>query len=142
MAAVQKCTCFTLRKAARAVTQVYDEILRPTGLRSTQFSLLMVVRGSRKVSMTDLADRAVMDRTTLKRNLELLEKEGLVRIQSGADARVREVTLTPAAEKKLAEALPYWIKAHTRVMDKLGEGRSGRLLNDLSAAIAAAQPGS
>jgi DNA-binding MarR family transcriptional regulator len=140
MAAVQKCTCFTLRKAARAVTQVYDEILRPTGLRSTQFSLLMAVRGCGKVSMTDLADRAVMDRTTLKRNLELLEKEGLVRIQSGADARVREVTLAPAAEKKLAEALPYWIKAHTRVMDKLGEGRSGRLLNDLSAAIAAAQP--
>jgi DNA-binding MarR family transcriptional regulator len=142
MAAVQKCTCFNLRKAARAVTQLYDEILRPTGLRSTQFSLLMVVRGAGKVSITDLADRAVMDRTTLKRNLELLAGEGLVRIQSGADARVREVTLTPAAEKRLAQALPYWIKAHTQVIEKLGVGRADRLLNDLGAAIVAAQPGS
>src|SRR4051812_38930012 len=99
MAAVQRCTCFNLRKAARAVTQLYDEVMRPTGLRATQFSLLSVVWIAGRISITALAEAAVMDRTTLKRNLELLERAGLVRIQPGEDARVREVSLTPAAEK-------------------------------------------
>jgi DNA-binding MarR family transcriptional regulator len=140
MAAVQQCTCFSLRKAARAVTQLYDELLRPTGLRATQFSLLTVIHIARRINITDLAQAAVMDRTTLKRNLELLEREGLVRIQPGEDARVREVTLTAAAQKKLAAALPYWTKAQNHINRKLGPARSGQLLSNLSAAIGAAEP--
>src|SRR5688572_31775668 len=85
-AAVQCCTCFNLRKAARAVTQLYDDILRPSGLRATQFSLLMLIRGAGRLQLTELAEAAVMDRTTLKRNLALLEREGLVRIEPGDDA--------------------------------------------------------
>jgi DNA-binding MarR family transcriptional regulator len=140
LAALRKCTCFNLRKAARAVTQLYDDFMRPSGLRATQFSLLTVVRGAGKISMTELAELAVMDRTTLKRNLELLAREGLVRIQSGEDARVREVTLTPAALKKLATALPLWEEAQAQVIGRLGQVRADRLLSDLSAAVAAAQP--
>jgi DNA-binding MarR family transcriptional regulator len=83
-----------------------------------------------------------MDRTTLKRNLELLEREGLVKIQAGEDARVREVTLTPAAQKKLVVALPYWAKAQAHVTNKLGQVRTDRLLTDLTAAITAVQPDS
>jgi DNA-binding MarR family transcriptional regulator len=139
----RNCVCFNLRKAARAVTQVYDDILRPTGLRATQHSLLYVIQLSGTVSVSTLAERAVMDRTTLARNLDLLEREGLVRIQAGAeDARVREVSLTPAAKKKLAAALPYWEKAQAQVTGKLGTGRSGQLLSDLVATVAAAEPGS
>ena len=140
-AAVQRCTCFNLRKAARAITQLYDEFLRPSGLRATQFSLLTVIREVGTVSMTELAEAAVMDRTTLKRNLELLEREGLVRIQAGSDARVREVMLTAAAQQKLAEALPYWAKAQAYVTAKLGSGRAEQLLSNLGAAVRAAQPG-
>jgi DNA-binding MarR family transcriptional regulator len=136
----RNCVCFNLRKAARAVTQVYDEILRPTGLRATQHSLLRVLQVAGTVSVTKLAEVAVMDRTTLARNLDLLEREGLVRVQSGADARVREVALTDAAHKRLAAALPYWEKAQAQVTNSLGSGRSDRLLSDLSAAISAAQP--
>jgi len=139
LAAVQRCTCFNLRKAARAVTQLYDEFMRPTGLRATQFSLLTVIRIAGKISITALAQEAVMDRTTLKRNLELLEREGLVRIQPGDDARVREVSLTAAAQKKLAAALPYWTRAQNHVTRKLGPARSDQLLSNLSAAIGAAQ---
>lgn len=135
---VRNCTCFNLRKAARAVTQLYDDILRPTGLRITQFSLLAVIHFAGKATISDLAEMAVMDRTTLKRNLELLEREGLVRIRPGTDARVREVTLTRAAEAKLAAALPYWAKAQGRITAGLGKGRGDRLLADLSAAVAAA----
>jgi DNA-binding MarR family transcriptional regulator len=138
----RNCVCFNLRKAARAVTQVYDEILRPTGLRATQHSLLQVLQLAGTMSVSQLAELAVMDRTTLARNLDLLEREGLVRIRPGAeDARVREVTLTPAAKKKLAAALPYWEKAQAQVTGKLGTGRSDQLLSDLFATVAAAEPG-
>jgi DNA-binding MarR family transcriptional regulator len=136
----RNCVCFNLRKAARAVTQVYDDVLRPTGLRATQHSLLHVIRLFGTVSISALAERAVMDRTTLARNLDLLEREGLVRIQSGEqDARVREVTLTEAAKKKLAAALPYWEKAQAQVTEKLGKGRSDQLLSDLFATVAATE---
>jgi DNA-binding MarR family transcriptional regulator len=134
-AAVLRCTCFNLRKAARAVTQMYDEFLRPSGIRCTQFSLLMLIRGMGPIRISDLAEKAVMDRTTLKRNLELLQQDGLVRVTAGADARVREVSLTAAAEKRLAEALPLWQRAQTHITAQLGATRSDRLLGDLAAAI-------
>jgi DNA-binding MarR family transcriptional regulator len=140
LAAVQRCTCFNLRKAARAVTQYYDEVLRPSGLRTTQFSLLMVLRAAGPLRLTDLAEQAVMDRTTLKRNLELLQRERLVRIQPGADARVREVSLTDAARRRLDAALPLWEQAHAEVTGRLGRARQERLLADLSAAVEAARP--
>lgn len=138
-AAVLKCTCFNLRKAARAVTQMYDEFLRPSGVRATQFSLLMLVRGRGPIRISELAEEAVMDRTTLKRNLELLEREGLVRIRPGADARVREVSLTAAAEQRLADALPLWRRAQAHVTRELGPGRADRLLSDLAAAVSTAE---
>jgi DNA-binding MarR family transcriptional regulator len=137
---LRNCMCFNLRQAARAVTQVYDDALRPTGLRATQHSLLRVIEAVETVSVSNLAEMAVMDRTTLARNLELLKQEGLVRIRPGADARVREVSLTPVARKKLAEALPYWAKAQTRLTGRLGKSRSDQLLSDLTAAIDATRP--
>lgn len=133
------CTCFNLRKATRAITQLYDDVLRPTGLRATQFSLLTVIWTMRKVSITGLAEEAVTDRTTLARNLDLLEKQGLVRIQPGEDARVREVSLTPAGRDRLATAYPYWKQAQARVTRDLGAVRVNRLLADLSATVAATQ---
>jgi DNA-binding MarR family transcriptional regulator len=136
----RNCLCFNLRQATRAVTQVYDEVLRPTGLRATQLSLLQILENAGTMSVTRLAQRAVMDRTTLTRNLELLEREGLVRIQAGEDARVREVSLTAQARKRLAAALPYWREAQSQVIGRLGPSRSVRLLSDLTAAVSAVQP--
>lgn len=136
---VATCTCFNLRKATRAVTQLYDDMLRPSGLRATQFSLLTVIWIMEKASITRLAEAAVMDRTTLARNLDLLETQGLIRIQAGEDARVREVLLTPAGHDSLAAAFPYWKKAQALVTKNLGPGRVDRLLADLSAAVVAAQ---
>lgn len=136
--ALRDCTCFNLRKAARAVTQRYDEFLRPARLRATQFSLLAVLAEAGPVSIGQLAEAAVTDRTTLKRNLELLERDGLVRIRPGTDARVREVSLTPAARKRLAAAIPLWQQAQAHLIGQLGDARAGRFLADLSAAVAAA----
>jgi len=136
---VATCTCFNLRKAARAITQLYDDILRPSGLRATQFSLLTVIWTMGKASISRIAEEAVMDRTTLTRNLDLLEKQGLILIQAGEDARVREVSLTLAGHDSIAAAFPYWKKAQVLVSKNLGAGRVNRLLADLSAAVGAVQ---
>jgi DNA-binding MarR family transcriptional regulator len=137
--AVRDCTCFNLRKAARAVTQLYDEALRPTGLKCTQFSLLTVVLEMGTVPISRMAEEAVMDRTTLTRNLKLLEREGLVRIEGGADERVREVSLTAGGRAKLASAMPLWAEAQRHMTKTMGVTRFDRLLGDLSTAVTVAQ---
>lgn len=139
LADTTRCTCFSLRKATRAVTQLYDEALRPTGLRATQFSMLTLLQAAGTVPMTRLAEAAVMDRTTLSRNLDVLVRHGLVRIRPGADARVREVELTPAGMAKLEAAYPHWQRAQRVVAKNLGPRRVERLLTDLATAVAAAE---
>ena len=139
VAEVQDCACFNLRKAGRAVTQLYDDILRPSGLRATQFSLLSVIRLIGTPSVSALAAAAVVDRTTLTRNLGVLAQEGLLQIREGADARVREVVLTAAGRARLAAAQPYWREAQRRMTDALGRTRLKHLLADLSGAVAAAR---
>ncbi len=138
-AALRDCACFNLRKAARAVTQLYDEFLRPANLRTTQFSLLTVLEQAGMVSISQLAELAVMDRTTLTRNLELLDREGLVRVRPGSDARVREVSLTPAGRTRLLAALPLWERAQSHVTSRLGPARTQRFVADLAAAVSAAR---
>jgi DNA-binding MarR family transcriptional regulator len=131
------CVCFHLRKTARTVTQFYDRMLAPSGLRATQFTLLQVVHRVGALPFTVLAEGLGMDRTTLTRNLRPLERDGLVRTGTGPDdRRVRVVTLTPRGEKKLAEAEPLWARAHQRMTGGLGSATWQSLRRDLSRAIA------
>lgn len=132
LATCAECACFNLRKATRAMTQLYDEALRPTGVRATQFSLLVAVKMFGQVTVTRLAKMGVMDRTTLTRNLKPLEKQGLINIESGEDKRKRVVTLTPKGTETLAKALPLWEKAQARVIKGLGQERWSSILNNLS----------
>jgi len=128
----QACACFNVRKTARVITQLYDEMLRSTGLRVTQFSLLMATQGSERVTVTRLAKMGVMDRTTLTRNLRPLEKQGLIRIAPGEDRRERQVTLTTRGQQVLAKALPLWEKAQARVARGFGQERLQRLYTELA----------
>jgi DNA-binding MarR family transcriptional regulator len=138
----QGCVCFNIRKSARAITQLYEEALRPTGLRATQFTLLVATRVMGAVTISDLAKALVMDRTTLTRNLKPLEQQGLIRILSGkVDRREREVTLTTSGQETLDVALPLWKTIQNHVTQELGQGRVTRLLNDLAATVKVAQPG-
>jgi len=130
------CVCFHLRKSARTITQLYDRILSPTGLRGTQFTLLRIIGRTGGLSFSTLAEVLGMDRTTLTRNLRPLEREKFVRSAPGADRRVRLVSLTPRGERKVAEAEPLWATAHGRVTDALGPETWGRLQRDLSRTIA------
>ena len=132
----QGCVCFNIRKSARAITQLYEDALRPTGLRATQFTLLVATRVMGTATISGLAKHLVMDRTTLTRNMKPLEKQGFIRIVLGKeDRREREVTLTLAGQKILAESLPLWKTVQQSVLEALGQNRVSRLLKDLSAAI-------
>ena len=132
----QGCVCFNIRKSARAITQLYEEALRPTGLRATQFTLLVATRVMGTATISGLAQGLVMDRTTLTRNLKPLEKEGFIRILSGEkDRREREVTLTRAGQEILSEALPRWKTVQQSVVESLGQNRVTRIMKDLSATI-------
>jgi DNA-binding MarR family transcriptional regulator len=133
------CACLNLRKAARAVTNLYDDALRPTGLRATQFALLSITKLLGSVTVSRLAEAAVLDRTTLTRNLKPLEKRGLVRVTSGADRRVREVVITARGQKLWTRAIPLWAAAQRRIADGLGERRLRQLVTDLEATVAVAR---
>lgn len=133
------CACYKVRKAARAVTKLYEEVLRPIGLRATQCSLLVATRILGPVTVVKLAQTAVMDRTTLTRNLKILEKRGLIAIKPGEDRREKEVTLTASGMEILAKAVPLWEEAQDRIRQGLGEEKMHSLMDDLSEMISLAK---
>ena len=126
------CACFNLRRATRAVTQLYDDALRPSGLRVTQFSLLVILQSGGPVSISELAQQSGTDRTTLTRNAALLQTEGLVKIDTGADARVRVVSLTAAGARAVEDAYPRWAAVQEALSRQVGTDVLGRLLRDLT----------
>ncbi|MCH7895905.1 MAG: winged helix-turn-helix transcriptional regulator [candidate division NC10 bacterium] len=130
------CACFNVRKAARAITQLYDDVLRPSGLRVTQFSILAVTRRLGPVTVTRLAEETVTDRTTLTRNLKVLSQQKLVRIVPGDDRREREVSLTDRGRAALAQAYPMWKDVQAQVAQRLGRERFRRMLSDLGETVA------
>jgi len=125
------CACGRLRRATRALTQLYDDLMAPSGLRITQFSLLRALARDGTARISDLADALLLDRTALSRTLDPLLERGLVSIVSGRDARTREVSLTRAGEKALRAALPHWKRAQIQVANKLGSERLEALIATL-----------
>jgi DNA-binding MarR family transcriptional regulator len=136
----RRCACANLRQAARAVTQHYDDALRPLGLRCTQFTLLAALRLTGPIALTALAELAVLDRTTLARNLAVLRRRGFARVRSGPDARVRMIELTAGGASLLKRAMPRWQRAQRAMARGLGTERLEGLLNDLAAATRVAGP--
>jgi DNA-binding MarR family transcriptional regulator len=112
------CACKHLRRSARAVTRLYDETLRPSGLRITQFTLLIAVAIGEPVPITRLADALSLDRTTLGRDLKPLTDRGLVEIRAGDDRRTRVVRLTGQGRDALGRAYPLWQSAQARIVER------------------------
>jgi DNA-binding MarR family transcriptional regulator len=132
IAECQHCACSNLRKAARSITQIYDSALQPLDLRATQFTVLAVARVRGNLSISELAEQMVMDRTTLTRNLKPLEKRGLIRIGSGADRRTRMVSVTREGKELLSHAFPIWREVQHRLVERFGTHRFESLLGDLN----------
>jgi len=128
---LSQCACFNLRKTTRRVTQAYDSALRPTGLRTTQFSLLAHLNSRPPIPISVLADEMELERTTLSRNLGPLREAGLLTLRPGRDARVQEVSITEAGRRRHEEALPLWADIQQRVADLMGPDVLNRLLGDL-----------
>ena len=133
------CVCGRLRRASRALTQLYDDAMAPSRLRVTQFSLVRTLLRQGPMRITDLASMALLDRTALSRTLEPLVEQGLVRIAPGRDARTREVALTRAGKAAYERALPYWEDAQKIVRQKLG-GPSIEALVGLLASVETLHP--
>ena len=114
------CICVNLRRASRAISQLYDEAMAASGLKVTQFSLLRAIERNEPVAITVLADDMELDRTTLARNLAPLERDRLLTRSGGRDQRVTEVRLTPAGRAAIARALPLWETAQAMVGQHLG----------------------
>jgi DNA-binding MarR family transcriptional regulator len=122
------CVCLAVRQAARHVTQFYDRMLAPSGLRTTQFSLLAKLRRQGPMTINALAAAMVMDRTTLGRNMLPLERDGLIRIETAVpDRRTKELHLTRRGERRLEAALKGWAEAQARFDSTFGSGRASDL---------------
>lgn len=136
----QACVCYNTRKGARAVTRLYDDALRPCGLRATQLTLLMVIEAMGEPTISTLAEQLVMDRTTLARDLLPMETAGWVAVVPGHDRRTRIVRLTTAGGATLREALPLWHGAQAALAERgLGVGEWARLRDELGRLVALAQ---
>lgn len=136
------CACASLRRASRAVTQLYDQELRATGLRSTQFTLLQVLAGNDGLAQGELGEILAIDPTTLSRTLQPLARRGWIRGRPGEDRRVVRWSVTDAGRKKLESAEPAWRSAQRALRTRLGEQRWNALLAELTtvARLATAEP--
>jgi DNA-binding MarR family transcriptional regulator len=115
------CYCAVLRVASRKTTALYDEALAPAGIGVAQFSLMRRIKGVGTVSLTDLARLTELDRSTVGRNVKVLERIGLVAEIAAEDQRETTVALTEAGRETLRRARPLWIEAQRRVEAALGE---------------------
>src|ERR1700729_751720 len=132
-----ECNCFAVRAAARHVTQAYDQFLAPTGLRTTQFSILAKLKRRGPLTINVLAEDMAMDRTTLGRNVLPLERDGLIRIEPVAnDRRAKELHLTAAGAKRHQAALKAWTEAQGRFEETFGPQRAAQLRTMLRAVVA------
>ena len=132
-----ECNCHAVRAAARHITQAYDQFLAPSGLRTTQFSILAAVKRKGPMSINGLAAEMAMDRTTLGRNILPLERDGLIRIAPAAsDRRAKELHLTKAGEQRLQTASKGWAAAQARFERTYGAKRATELRGLLRALVA------
>ena len=123
-----ECICTHLRRAARGVSRHYDEALAGFGVNVAQFSLLRHLQRLDRPSITTLAEAMGLERSTLGRNLRVLEAEGLVALADGDDQRNRVVLLTESGTRLLQAAYPAWEQAQAELVERLGVGPRDELV--------------
>jgi DNA-binding MarR family transcriptional regulator len=114
------CMCASLRRAARALTQMYEKELRPFGLRSSQFTILQALSRTGELTQRKLGEILAMDSTSLTRTLAIMLREGWITERRGQDRRERWIGMARAGEKKLNSALPVWEKVQAGLRRELG----------------------
>jgi DNA-binding MarR family transcriptional regulator len=114
------CASLNFRRTARAITRLYDLAFQGTGIRSTQFTILVAVAKAQPVSISTLGEILVIDATTLTRTLAKLQKQGFLAISKRAERRQRFVTLTEGGVRALEVSLPGWRAAQERFVKTVG----------------------
>jgi DNA-binding MarR family transcriptional regulator len=114
------CGSFNFRRTARAVTRLYDQAFQRSGIRSTQFSILVGIAKTQPISVGSLSSLLIIDSTTLTRSLARLQNEGLLTVSARSVKRQRFVRLTPGGERLLADSLPAWRAAQERFVQAMG----------------------
>jgi DNA-binding MarR family transcriptional regulator len=135
------CACANLRRTARAVTRMYNQELRATGLELTQFTLLMALNLTGETTQGNLGKLLALDTTSLTRMLRFLTKRGWIGVKTGADRRQRLLRLTPSGRQKLEQSRPHWEQAQRRLQRGLGAqtwARMAGLLAEVTRASEAA----
>ena len=123
-----ECNCLAIRQAARHVSQFYDQLFAPIGLRAPQFAILSRLRHQGPMSINALASLLVMDRTTLGRNILPLQRDGLIEVApSATDRRRHELRLTEAGIRLHRDALEHWEEAQERFNTVFGDERAAEL---------------
>ena len=115
------CLCSSVRRTSRALTQLYEEALRPLGLRATQFTILQVLARTGELSQGQLGDILAMDVTTLTRTLDTMRRQGWLDARRGEDRRWRLWRLTEGGQAQLRLAEPAWETVQSRVRERLGK---------------------
>ena len=137
---VLPCACANLRRVTRAVTRLYNQELRPTGLELTQFTLLMALNMTGETTQGKLGQLLALDSTSLTRMLRPMTEHGWIGEKKGGDRRQKLLRLTASGRMKLEHSWPYWERAQARLRQKLGEpgwNQMGSLLAEVLAASAA-----
>ncbi len=125
------CYCIELRTAARKTSAIYDEALAPLGINIAQYSLLRKIENARQLSLTELAKLCELDRSTIGRNAKVLERMLLVQTVPGKDQREATLELTDHGKQRLAESVPAWRTAQTRIEALLGGADAANQLHGL-----------
>jgi DNA-binding MarR family transcriptional regulator len=126
------CLCAVMRKAGRILTRRYDQSLRPSGLKLTQYSMLANIERNPDVSVSELAGLLVMDQTTVTRNLRVLQKLGYIHLEPDMnDHRIKRIRISEAGTSKMDEARPLWKEAQSQTEGILGRANIEGILDSL-----------
>jgi DNA-binding MarR family transcriptional regulator len=129
-----ECYCAALRAASRKVTALYDAALEPMGVNLAQFSLLRNIARGEPMSLTELGRKVELDRSTIGRNVRVLERLGLVTLAAGADQREAMVALDERGRTVLEQGVPAWDEAQARIETRIGT-ETARALRTLLQAL-------
>lgn len=129
---VQNCMNMQMRRSTRILTDFYNACMKPSGLHANQFALLVPPFLKPGMTISELAEFSGLDRTTLARNLKVLEDRQLVGVQVGNDQRTRVIHVTEQGQQVVGQALPLWEQAQAQVIERLGATQLDQLYNVLS----------
>jgi DNA-binding MarR family transcriptional regulator len=113
--------CSNFRRTSRALTQLYENALRPLGLRATQFTILQALSLAGEVKQSRLGEILALDSTTLTRTLRIMRRQGWIEERRGEDRRERWLHLAKPGETQLTRAVPVWEKVQSRLRHQLGD---------------------